>query len=104
MQQVAHDIVGEGAIGREELLADVHVKHMLAVVEFLDDLVNFTDLEARGIDRKELLAAREAIDPSGTVAVMHGILHQPDFEVSSGDLRALWGRLEQVVKRMWDEG
>lgn len=53
------------------------------------------------LTKKELLAAREAINPSSTVAVMHAVLHQRDFEVSPNDLRAVWGRLQQFIERLW---
>lgn len=59
-------------------------------------------MEKAGIlKRKELLAAREAINPSATVAVMHAVLHQRDFQVSPNDLRATWGRLQGFIERLW---
>lgn len=59
-------------------------------------------MEKAGVmTKKELLGAREAVNPSGTVAVMHGVLHQRDFEVSANDLRATWGRLQLFFERLW---
>jgi hypothetical protein len=55
----------------------------------------------RILTKKELLAAREAINPSSTVAVMHAVLHQRDFQVSPNDLRVTWGRLQRFFERLW---
>jgi hypothetical protein len=59
-------------------------------------------MEKEGLlTKKELLAAREAINPSTTVAVMHAVLHQRDFQVSPNDLRVTWGRLQRFIERLW---
>lgn len=55
----------------------------------------------RILTKKELLAAKEAINPSATVAVMHALLHQRDFQVSPNDLRVTWGRLQRFFERLW---
>lgn len=55
----------------------------------------------RILTKNELRAAREAINPSGTVAVMHAVLHQSDFEVSPNDLKVTWGRLQKFIERLW---
>lgn len=57
--------------------------------------------QERILTKKELLAAREAINPSTTVAVMHAVLHQRDFQVSPNDLRVTWGRLQHFIERLW---
>ena len=58
MQEVWHDLLGEGAIGLHELAADVEEEDVLAVIQLGNDVVHFLELDALGIGRG-FFAARE---------------------------------------------
>ena len=63
MQAVGHDFRGQGSVGGEELVADVHEEDLFVVCQFRELAVDLQNTTPRPFDRRRLFSFEQRRGP-----------------------------------------